>query len=134
MYLSHLTLSNYRNYEQLELSLGQGLFVFYGENAQGKTNLLEAVSMLATATSFHASSDREVVNWRASDHVSHLKGRISRPEDDVQVEVVIFDPTPPTFAENGNIPSPPKSLELPANTPRKRLKLNGVPRRTIDVI
>ncbi len=58
MYLSHLTLNDFRNYRQLELSPGPGLYLFYGENAQGKTNLLEAVAMLATSNSFHAASDR----------------------------------------------------------------------------
>ena len=62
MYLSHLVLNEFRNYSHLELSLGPGLFLFSGENAQGKTNLLEAVGMLATGNSFHATSDREVVN------------------------------------------------------------------------
>ena len=59
MYLSYLALNEFRNYRHLELSLRAGLFLFYGENAQGKTNLLEAVGMLATGSSFHASSDRE---------------------------------------------------------------------------
>ena len=56
MYLSSLSLSYFRNYAQLDLPLVPGLFLFHGDNAQGKTNLLEAVSMLATATSFHAST------------------------------------------------------------------------------
>ncbi|MGZ3625852.1 MAG: AAA family ATPase, partial [Ktedonobacteraceae bacterium] len=55
MYLSHLSLKDFRNYEELDLTLEQGLFLFQGENAQGKTNLLEAVAMLATSNSFHAS-------------------------------------------------------------------------------
>ena len=92
MYLSYLALNEFRNYGHLELSLGPGLFLFYGENAQGKTNLLEAVGMLATGSSFHASSDREVVNWPAPDHIAHLKASVKRREDDVELEMVIFDP------------------------------------------
>ncbi|HCJ34576.1 MAG TPA: DNA replication and repair protein RecF, partial [Ktedonobacter sp.] len=61
MFLSHLALNEFRNYKHLDLSLGRGLFLYYGENAQGKTNLLEAIGMLATGSSFHAASDREVV-------------------------------------------------------------------------
>src|SRR5579875_992009 len=77
MYLSHLSLSNFRNYAQLDLALGPGLFLFYGDNAQGKTNLLEAVSMLATASSFHAAGDREVVSWSAPEHIAHLHGIVA---------------------------------------------------------
>lgn len=133
MYLSRLALSNFRNYEQLTLSLGPGLFICYGDNAQGKTNLLEAVSMLATVSSFHASSDREVVNWHAPDHIAHLQGAVQRHEGEAHIEIAIFDPTPPQLAStNGSSASSP--IELPTGTPRKRLKLNGAPKRTIDVI
>ena len=128
MYLSHLTLSEFRNYRQLNFTFGPGLFIFYGENAQGKTNLLEAVSMLSTATSFHASSDREVVNWNAPDHVARLEATVIRREGDAHIELVIFDPTPDT------VYTPRRGMELPANTPRKRIKVNDLPRRAIDLI
>src|ERR1700753_3190085 len=134
MYLSRLSLTDFRNYRQLEIALGRGLFLFHGENAQGKTNLLEAVSMLATATSFHASSDREVVNWQAADHVARLDGTAQRHEDSVQLEMLIIDPSPPTFpmAEHALVQA--RSIELPAHSPRKRYKVNGAPRRTLDLI
>ncbi len=128
MYLSHLTLSEFRNYRQLNFPFGPGLFLFYGENAQGKTNLLEAVSMLSTATSFHASSDREVVNWQAPDHVARLEATVIRQEGDAHIELVIFDPTPDA------VQTPRRGMELPANTPRKRIKVNDLPRRAIDLI
>ncbi len=128
MYLSHLTLSEFRNYRQLNFPLGPGLFLFYGENAQGKTNLLEAVSMLSTATSFHASSDREVVNWSTPDHVARLEATVIRQEGDAHIELVIFDPTPDA------VHTPRRGVELPANTPRKRIKVNDLPRRAIDLI
>ncbi len=132
MYLSHLSLSEFRNYRQLELDLGPGLFLFYGDNAQGKTNLLEAAALLATASSFHASSDREVVNWYAPDHITRVTGAVKRHNDAIEIEVVIFDPTPPVFAANAASSQHP--LELPAGTPRKRLKLNTVPKKTMDII
>ena len=131
MYLSHLTLSEFRNYQQLDLSLEPALYLFYGENAQGKTNLLEAVSMLSTGTSFHATTDREVVNWEAPARVARLEGTVRRKDDEVQLEFVLFDPTPP------DVPSATRlihGMELPANTPRKRIKINDIPRRTMDLI
>jgi DNA replication and repair protein RecF len=136
MYLSRLSLQNFRNYKQLELALQPGLFVFYGDNAQGKTNLLEAVGMLATGTSFHASSDREVVNWLAAEQVAHVDGVARRREDEIRVDIAIFDPTPtPPLTPSGEQPAHTrKPLALPANAPRKRYRVNGVPRKTVEVI
>ena len=91
MHLSHLVLNDFRNFKHLDLPLGRGLSLFYGENAQGKTNLLEAVAMLATSNSFHATSDREVVNWYAFDHIARITAEVSRREDEVKVEIVIID-------------------------------------------
>jgi len=134
MYLSHLTLSEFRNYRQLNCTLGPGLFLFYGENAQGKTNLLEAVSMLSTATSFHASSDREVVNWDAPDHIARLEATVIRHEGDAHIELVVFDPSPFPLPTSDTVQTPRHSIEIPTNTPRKRIKVNDLPRRAIDLI
>ncbi len=65
-HLSHLTLTNFRNFIQLELDLNPGVCVFFGANAQGKTTLLEAVYLLAIARSFRAENEREVVNFGAA--------------------------------------------------------------------
>ncbi len=134
MYLSQLSLHEFRNYTQLDLSLGRGLFLFYGENAQGKTNLLEAITLLATGNSFHAASDREVVNWLAPDHVAHLKANVKRREDELQIEIMIFDPAPPHIPDEFVEAVPQRSVELPATTPRKRIKINGLPKKTMDLI
>ncbi|GCF09268.1 DNA replication/repair protein RecF [Dictyobacter arantiisoli] len=134
MYLSRLTLADFRNYEQLEVSLGPGLFLFHGENAQGKTNLLEAVSMLATGTSFHASSDREVVSWSAPAHVAHLDGMLQRQEGQAQLEITLLDPSPALIPATVGSSSSARSIELPAHAPRKRYKVNGAPKRTVDFI
>ena len=134
MYLSHITLSEFRNYRQLNLTLAPGLFLFSGENAQGKTNLLEAVSMLSTATSFHASSDREVVNWNAPDAIARLEATVIRNEGDAHIELVVFDPSPSPLLTSDGIQTPRHGVEMPTNTPRKRIKVNDLPRRAIDLI
>ncbi len=138
MYLSRLSLNEFRNYKALQLGyqsdLEPGLFVFYGDNAQGKTNLLEAISMLAMASSFHTSNDREVVNWSAQEHVAHIDGTVKRAKDDLQIEIIIFDPTPPTFETNEPKIRQTHLLELPANAPRKRCKINGAPKKTVEAI
>ena len=67
MYLSHLSLTNFRNFTQLELDFPPGVIVLFGGNAQGKTSLLEAIYLLAVARSFRAENEHEVVNWRSSE-------------------------------------------------------------------
>lgn len=65
MHVRHLSLSNYRNYGRLELDLTTGPTLLHGNNAQGKTNLLEALYYLATTRSPHASQDQQLINWDA---------------------------------------------------------------------
>lgn len=65
MHLTHLSLSNFRNYSRLELALNPGPTLFYGANAQGKTNLLEAVYYLATTRSPFADQEQQLLNWDA---------------------------------------------------------------------
>ena len=66
MYLSHLSLTNFRNFSQLELELPAGPVALYGHNAQGKTSLLEAIYLLAIGRSFRAENEHEVVSWLAA--------------------------------------------------------------------
>ena len=66
MILSHLSLTHYRNYSHLELDFDGGLTLLQGENAQGKTNLLEAIYFLATSKSSHTRTGKEVVAWDAA--------------------------------------------------------------------
>ena len=65
MRVTRLELTNYRNYAALSVALPLGLTVLYGPNAQGKTNVLEAVYLLATGSPHRAASDREIIRWEA---------------------------------------------------------------------
>ena len=67
MHVTHLSLTNFRNYGRLELDLPPHAVLLYGDNAQGKTNLLEALYYLATTKSPHADTDQQLINWEA-DH------------------------------------------------------------------
>src|SRR5579875_3135057 len=125
MYLSHLSLTDFRNFKHLDLSLGPGLFLFHGENAQGKTNLLEAVTMLTTAHSFHTTSDREVMNWDSTDHLTRLRSTAVRDDTRLQIEIVIFDP-------NGQTGPAALAPAVPERQ-RKRIKVNGVLKRSLDL-
>lgn len=126
MYLSHLKLHDFRNFKRLDLPLGRGLSLFYGENAQGKTNLLEAIAMLATSNSFHATSDREVINWDAQDRIARIVAEVERHEDETKIDIVIID-----AKDNGNgVPAAPGSPEKQ----RKRIKINGATKKAVDLI
>ncbi len=65
MHLTHLSLTNFRNFTRLDTDLPGGAVLLVGDNAQGKTSLLEAVYFLATFVSFQASHDRELINFIA---------------------------------------------------------------------
>jgi len=66
MHLSHLSLTNFRNFTRLDIDVPGGLVLIVGSNAQGKTSLLEAVYYLATFDSYHTSSDRHLINFLAA--------------------------------------------------------------------
>ena len=63
MYIESIQLKNFRNYETLELELDKGTNIFYGDNAQGKTNILESVYLCGTTKSHKGSKDREVIRF-----------------------------------------------------------------------
>jgi DNA replication and repair protein RecF len=63
VWIRALRLSDFRNYERLELELDEGLNFFTGPNGSGKTSILEAVSYLAVARSLRGANDAEVIRW-----------------------------------------------------------------------
>jgi DNA replication and repair protein RecF len=65
MYLTQLSLTNFRNFTRLDIDIPGGVTLLVGDNAQGKTSLLEAIYYLATFTSFQASQNRELINFIA---------------------------------------------------------------------
>lgn len=76
MYAESLELKNFRNYEELQMHFSPGTNVIYGDNAQGKTNILEAVCMLATTKSHRGSRDMEMIRFGQNE--SHLRLYYSR--------------------------------------------------------
>ena len=120
MRLTHLSLHNFRNYVRLDLDLLPGVAVLVGDNAQGKTNLLEAIYYLATSRSPHAGADREVVNWLAVEReplpYARLVGKVARTASEATLEITL------TQQENNG------------DRYRKQIRLNGVPRRAMDLL
>lgn len=81
MYIESIELKNYRNYEYLSIDFHEGTNIFYGNNAQGKTNVLEAVYLCGTTKSHRGSKDRDIIRFDSEeshirmmvrkDHISH---------------------------------------------------------------
>ncbi len=134
MRVERLRLSDFRNYAELDLPLPPGLVVFTGRNAQGKSNLLEAVMLVATSRSFRTSSEREAVRWGASAHIARVDATVARHADELHVEVIISDTGLPTEGMP-ELPQPTPGLPQPPAAPfRKRIRINGTPRRALDLI
>jgi len=89
VYVSHLSLTNFRNYRCLELDIPGGLLIFSGGNAQGKSNLLEAVYLLSIAKAYRASNDREAIGRAALEEQGHAQvlGIVQREQDRIRIMV-----------------------------------------------
>ena len=122
MHLRHLSLTNFRVYARLELELPAGPILICGDNAQGKTSLLEAVYYLATARSPHTSSDRQLIHWLAGDEgltpYARLVGDVSRADRACHVEVTLM-------LESANTAEGVRF--------RKQIKVNGSLSRVADL-
>ncbi len=122
MQLIHLSLTNFRNFTRLDLDVPAGNVMLVGKNAQGKTSLLEAIYFLATLTSFHASSDRQLINFieaRQELAVGRIVADFRRGTESHHIEVrIIQEPN----GQNGG-------THL-----RKEVLLDGVKRKSSEVI
>ncbi len=106
MQVRRLSLTNFRNYARLELDLPAGVILLHGDNAQGKTNLLEAIYFLATTRSPHASQDAQLINWDAlsADEpvvVGRLVADVERPDNPRHLEMRLIVEDRGHWAGNG---------------------------------
>lgn len=76
MYINSLELKNYRNYTDLNISFDKGITILYGDNAQGKTNILEAIYLSGTTKSHRGSKDKEIIMFGEDE--SHIRTRITK--------------------------------------------------------
>ena len=63
MYIEKIKLINFRNYEQLDLNLNKNINIIYGNNAQGKTNILESIFLCSFGKSFRTSKEKEMIKF-----------------------------------------------------------------------
>lgn len=87
MRLSSLDLINFRNYTKLSLQFPSNLIVLLGENAQGKTNLLESIYALATTKSHRTSKEKEMIKWK--EPFARIEANIEQALQSKELELVI---------------------------------------------
>ena len=120
VFIFDLKIANYRNYGRVALKLDRGLNLFVGENAQGKSNLLEAIYLLSTLRSSRASSDADLVRrdlLQTEFPVARLSCEVVRSAGNLQLEVAIVGRTTD-----------------PSHRAGKRVRVNGVPKRASDAV
>ena len=130
MWLSQLTLANFRNFRALRLEPQPGVLLFCGQNGQGKTNLLESVYVLATTRSPRTSVERELLSWRAAEDAdlaavvppfARLEARVRRLEGEVHLELTFEAERPST---NGAAPG----------AVTRGIKVNGLATRATGLV
>ena len=85
MIIKRLELADYRNYELLDLQFDKGTNILYGDNAQGKTNILEAIYVSATTKSHKGSKDSEIVNFDKEE--AHIRTYLEKEGVETRVDM-----------------------------------------------
>lgn len=85
MYIRSLQLANFRNYESLSLEFSEGTNILYGDNAQGKTNILEALYLVATTKSHRSVRDRDMIRFGCQE--GHIRTVLIKNGVDYQVDM-----------------------------------------------
>lgn len=120
MYIFDLELTNFRNYARSAISLRRGLNIVVGENAHGKSNLLEGIYLLSTLRSSRASSDSDLVRRDILDSefpVARLAAQVERAAGNLHIEVAVVGRATDSSRRAG-----------------KRVRVNSVPRRTSEAV
>lgn len=85
MIIKSIELQNFRNYEDLNISFDEGTNIFYGDNAQGKTNILEAAYLSGTTKSHKCSKDKEMI--RFGEQEAHIRTVVVKKDKEYQIDM-----------------------------------------------
>lgn len=85
MIIKSLELMDFRNYESLEIEFGPGINILYGDNAQGKTNILEAIYMSATTKSHRGTKDKDVIRFGCEE--AHIRTYLEKDNIETRVDM-----------------------------------------------
>lgn len=98
MIIKSLKLKNFRNYDLLNLEFDEATNIFYGDNAQGKTNILEAVYLSATTKSHRGTKDRDMIQFEKEE--SHIEIVVEKNETPFQIDMHLKKNSPKGIAIN----------------------------------
>ncbi len=98
MIVEGLKLINFRNYERLQLKFHPKLNIFIGENAQGKTNVLESIYLAAMGKSFRTNRDNELT--KISTKGSYVKVKVKKINDNIDIEIILKEGARKTIRVN----------------------------------
>ena len=85
MIIKSLELSDFRNYESLCIHFDRGVNILFGDNAQGKTNILEAIYVSATTKSHKSSKDKDIINFEKEE--AHIRTYLEKDEIETRVDM-----------------------------------------------
>ena len=85
MIISRLELSDFRNYNELSINLSSGTNILFGDNAQGKTNILEAIYLSATTKSHKGSKDSDIIRFGSEE--AHIRTILSNNEYESRIDM-----------------------------------------------
>lgn len=89
MYIKKIQVQNFRNYEKQEVELDKKLNIFYGDNAQGKTNILEAIFFSAFGKSFRTSKEKEII--KKNETFSNINIEYEKKDRNGKINILISD-------------------------------------------
>lgn len=99
MIVKSLELNNYRNYENIQIDFDNGVNILYGDNAQGKTNVLESIYLCSTTKSHRGSKDKEIVRFGSNE--GHIRCLFDKSEVDYQIDIHLRTEKSKGIAING---------------------------------
>ena len=85
MWINHLSLKNFRSYDELELSLEPGVTIFLGRNGEGKTNIVESLLYLAFLSSHRTANDQPLV--KLGNQAAYVRAKAQNTEREILVEL-----------------------------------------------
>ena len=99
MYIQKVSLTGYRNLKDTTLFLKNGVNIFYGENAQGKTNFLESLYLCASGRSLRTKNDSQLIKFEATE--SHIQVLIQKPKTNDRIDIHLKKEGKKGIAVNG---------------------------------
>ena len=99
MIIKSLELTNFRNYDSLFIQFDKGTNILYGDNAQGKTNILEAIHLSATTKSHKGSKDRDIIQFGREE--GHIRTYLEKDGMEVKVDMHLRNSKSKVIAING---------------------------------